>query len=131
MLLEPSSQKFVKGAEYLFHDRLGGGIAGRVLRVTDGRGCVFAGKCARSAPYSHGLLQEAHTLLLAGTHPNLVKLVGVTLSDQDQLCLLFPYASCTFEAYLTDEAGSAQPLARGARARHCDASRAAQHQSNQ
>ena len=34
-------------AEYTFHERLGGGIAGRVLRVTDGRGCVFAGKCAQ------------------------------------------------------------------------------------
>ena len=44
--------------------------------------------------------------------PNLVKLVGVTLCDAGQLCLLFPCASCTFEAYLAAEARNAQPLAR-------------------
>ena len=59
MLLEPW-QKVPKSAEYAFHERLGGGIAGRVLRVTDGRGGVFAGKCARSAGDSFGLLREAH-----------------------------------------------------------------------
>ena len=117
MLLEPSPQKFAKSAEYIFHERLGGGIAGRVLRVTDSCGGVFAGKCARDTSNSHLLLREAHILLVAGTHPNLVKLAGVTLSDQDQLCLLFPCASCTFEAYLKDEAGSAQPLARAIAAR--------------
>ena len=118
MLLDRETQKDPKSAEYVFHERLGGGKAGRVLRVTDGRGCVFAGKCARSAGDSHGLLQEAHTLLLAGTHPNLVKLVGVSLCDAGQLCLLFPCAGCTFEAYLTaEETRSAQPLARATEAR--------------
>ena len=117
MLLAPSTQKDPKSAEYEFHERLGGGIAGRVLRVTDGRGCVFAGKCARTAGDSHGLLQEAHHLLSAGTHPNLVKLVGVTLCGAGRLCLLFPCASCTFEEYLTAEARSAQPLARAIEAR--------------
>ena len=112
MLLDPSTNTFAKSAEYVFHERLGGGIAGRVLRVTDGRGGVFAGKCARTARDSHGLVQEAHKLLVAGTHPNLVKLVGVTLCDAGQLCLLFPCASCTFEAYLAAEARNAQPLAR-------------------
>ena len=87
MLLAQSTQKDPKSAEYEFHERLGGGIAGRVVRVTDGRGCVFAGKCARTAGDSHGLLQEAHILLSAGTHPNLVKLVGVTLCGAGRLCL--------------------------------------------
>jgi hypothetical protein len=118
MLLEPGTPKDPTTTEHhVFHERLGGGIAGRVVRVTDGRGCVFAGKCARSAEDSHGLLREAHMVLSAGTHPNLVKLLGVTLCGAGKLCLLFPCASCTFEAYLTVEARSAQPLARASEAR--------------
>ena len=115
-LLDPK-QKFSKSSEYVFHDRLGGGIAGRVLRVTDGRGCVLAGKCARSAGDSHGLLEEMHNLLSAGTHPNLVKLAGVALCDAGRLCLLSPCASCTFEDDLLDEGLKAQPLARVLEAR--------------
>ena len=107
-----SAPKAVKRAEYEFHERIGGGVAGRVLRVTDGRGGVFAGKCARTADDSHGLLEEMHTLLSAGTHPSLVKLVDVALCDTGRLCLLFPCASCNFEEYLSAAERKAQPLAR-------------------
>ena len=112
MLIEPSNEAAPKNAEYEFHERLGGGIAGRVVRVTDARGGVFAGKCARGKQDSYGLLQEVHQLLTAGTHPNLVKLVGVTLADAGKLCLLFPCASCTFQEYLETEGEGMQPLAR-------------------
>ena len=104
-------------AEYTFHERLGGGICGRVLRVTDSRGRVFAGKCARKTEDNHDLLKEAHIQLAAGTHPNLLKLVGVTLSGLGTLCLLLPCASTSFSAYLKAEARSAQPLARSIEAR--------------
>jgi hypothetical protein len=111
-LAAPSKRTHFPSAEYAFHERLGGGVAGRVLRVTDGRGRVFAGKCARQTEDSHDLLKEAHIQLVAGTHPNLLKLVGVTLCGPGQLCLLYPCASTCFRAYLEAEVMSAQPLAR-------------------
>ena len=117
MLLEPSNEAAPESTKYEFHERLGGGIAGRVVRATDACGGVFAGKCARDKPQSYGLLQETHILLTAGTHPNLVKLIDVTLVEEGNLCLLFPCASCTFEAYLSAAARTTEPLARVMEAR--------------
>ena len=66
-------------AQYTFHERLGGGVAGRVYRVADVHGRVLAAKRARQPSDNLSLLAEAQLQLAGGTHPNLLQLQDIAL----------------------------------------------------
>ena len=97
-------------AQYTFHERLGGGVAGRVYRVADVHGRVLAAKRARQPSDNLSLLAEAQLQLAGGTHPNLLQLQDIALKCTqkmpqrvDVLCLIFPCALCDFAQYITRE----------------------------
>ena len=74
-------------SQYTFHERLAGGVAGQVVRVTDLRGNVFAAKCARRPAENIKLVAEAHLLgalmLPAWAGYRVVTLLGKVVANED------------------------------------------------
>jgi hypothetical protein len=98
----------LEGVQYTYHERLGGGVSGRVVRVTGAHGRTLAAKCTRLA-CTLPSLGEVHLNLTAGAHPHLLPLVDVTLGSEGRLCLLFPCLEGDFAGYLAAQTGKAQP----------------------
>ena len=99
----------LEGVQYTFHERLGGGVSGKVVRVTGAHGRILAAKCIRVAKDNLVMMGELHLNLTAGAHPHLLPLVDVTLGSQGRLCLLFPCPEGDFAGYLAAQTGKAQP----------------------